>query len=110
MYRLRETSSSAIYYEHWNKHINHQKLLSFKTSPGNYSQFLWHVSYVNDLEYLSVSEELNYNEQNISSSLIFFGLWAPVKLEVWPMGRGRVLLFQGSILICYPLRNISVTL
>ena len=41
-----------------NKYINHQKLFSFKTSRGNYSQFLWHVRYVNNLEYLSVSEQL----------------------------------------------------
>ena len=39
-------------------YINHQKLFSFKTSRGNYPQFLWHVRYVNDLEYLSVSEQL----------------------------------------------------
>ena len=41
-----------------NKYINYQKLFSFKTSRGNYSQFLWHVRYVNNLEYLSVSEKL----------------------------------------------------
>ena len=67
-----------------NKYFNHQKLFSFKTCRGNYPQFLWHVRYVNDLEYLSVSEQLNYNKQNISSSLIFFGKVS----KVWSLTYG----------------------
>ena len=77
-----------------NKYINHQKLFSFKTSRGNYSQFLWHVRYVNDLEYLSVSEQLNYNEQNVSSSLIFFGLSTR---KVWSLTYGM----RPSIIISW---------
>ena len=75
-------------------YINHQKLFGFKTSRGNYFQFLWHVRYVNDLEYLSVSEQLNYNEQNVSSSLIFFGLSTS---EVWSLTYGM----RPSIIISW---------
>ena len=76
-----------------NKYINHQKLFSFKTCRGNYPQFLWHVRYVNDLEYLSVSEQLNYNKQNISSSLIFFGKVS----KVWSLTYGM----RPSIIISW---------
>ena len=93
-----------------NKYINHQKLFSFKTCRGNYPQFLWHVRYVNDLEYLSVSEQLNYNEQNVSSSLIFFGLSTS---EVWSLTHGMspsIIIswkyFKLLIIITYSFRYI----
>ena len=81
-----------------NKYINHQKLFSFKTCRGNYPQFLWHVRYVNDLEYLSVSEQLNYNKQNISSSLIFFGKVS----KVWTLTYG----IRPSIIISWKYFNL----
>ena len=84
-------------------YINHQKLFGFKTSRGNYSQFLWHVRYVNDLEYLSVSEQLNYNEQNVSSSLIFF--WLSTS-EVWSLTYGM----RPSIIISWKYFKLLITI